>query len=303
MSSASEIPADGIRALPVPSTSRLPRHHSYDDTPSKIPFPSAFASPVPLDARLTSKIAGLPSGSKPSSLARRLASKSLTNLASRARDDDELELPSTQATPAKRTAAPGTPFKRQHRTSIGSPGELDRVFLEDVTMATASPGSTVFPTPFSQRRRKDSAMSEDAPPSLIPAPSFVFRPEATPAKWSPDDPDLPSPFIRRAAPAPPNFGAATERASSESREPLATINAQPSGNATNGTSTQNRKAAALPRSKSGSLHQHVLRHNAVRTSDHGVATAPVPAVPTGLGSLSGSAVRTRPIAGRDPARF
>ncbi|KAL1412726.1 hypothetical protein Q8F55_000473 [Vanrija albida] len=293
------------KVLPVPSTSRLPRHHSYDDTPSKIPFPSAFASPVPLDARLTSKIAGLPSGSKPSSLARRLASKSLTNLASRARDDDDLELPSTQATPAKRAAAPGTPFRRQHRTSIGSPGELERHFLEDVTMATASPSSTIFPTPFSQRRRKDSAVSEDAPPSLIPAPTFVFRPEATPAKWSPDDPDLPSPFLRRAAPAQPSFGATTERVVAEQREPLAAINAQPfasAGNTASGAAAQTHKAA-LPRSKSGaSLHQRVLRHNAVRTSDHGVAAAPAPVVPNGLGSLSGSAVRTRPIAGRDPAR-
>jgi NIMA (never in mitosis gene a)-related kinase len=337
----------------VPVSSRFTRHPSYEDTPSKIPFPSAFASPTPLDSRLNSKLSVLAKrrgSNASSSLPRRLASKSLTNLVARARADAEEEfLMPLQSTPARK-GPPGTPNRHiAGRTSIGSPGELERVFAEDITMATASfAGSpSILPSPFHARPRK--SFSEDGleliahlPPTLIPAPTFIYRPEGTPAKWSAEDPDCPSPFIRRSGGAPllpgltipphtlaPAIKSATER----ERPPLSSINSQPAVSALEPKSggSGSRK---IPRSRSGSLHRGVLRHNAVRSTGDAsaLATSPTsattprdfmpskevsatPAGPPGstglaaglaslgtLGGLTGGAVRSRVLVGRDPAR-
>lgn len=325
------------RTLPmsaVPASSRFVRHPSYDDTPSKVPFPSAFASPVPF---ATGKIAGFHArrGSNASSLPRRLTpSKSLTNLGSRARADAEERLMPMQSTPA-RPRMPGTPNRHiAGRTSIGSPGELEKVFAEDVTMATASfagsPAPSLMPTPFKVRPRKsfseDSVEVVTAPPTLIPAPTYIYRPEATPAKWSAEDPDCPSPFIRRTNSAAPLLPALTipsgpasgaKSAVERERPPLSAINPQPASAPI--VPTVNSVQRKIPRSRSGSLHQHVLKHNAVRTDAAATQGAGTPSTTqacaaTGagagsglgalaaLGSLSGGAVRTRPLVGRDPAR-
>jgi hypothetical protein len=70
---------------------------------------------------------------------------------------------------------------------------------------------------------------------LIPAPAFVYREAATPAKWKPDDEDAPSPFIKRVNP----------------RQPLAERQAPPP------------PQHFIPRSKSGGgLHAMVLKNNA-----------------------------------------
>lgn len=249
-----------------------------------------------------------------SNLQRRLASKSMTNLAARARSDDEFVAP-LQSTPAKQARAQGTPYRHvTGRTSIGSPGELDRVFAEDITMATASfaisPAHSLLSTPFLPRPRKFSDTVDDSPclpPTQIPAPTYVYRPEATPAKWSADDPDLPSPFIRRTVPAAPNLTGAS--ATSTDRAPLGSINPQPAGGPTPATSTANGAISGLPngaasgsvrkipRSRSGTnLHANMLKSN------FNAATSAVSRTPAAPGLGTGSAVRTRPVVGRDPAR-
>lgn len=296
------------RTVPVASTTA--RHAAYHDTPSKIPFPLAYNSPAPLDSKIASKISRLHArrgSASSSSLPRRLASKSLTNLATRARLDDEAAS-SGVATPAKQRSPYG---HLAGRTSIGSPGELDRVFSDDVTMRTATSFGSPAPymmSPFIPRPRQATPSGEDEiadlPPTLIPIPTFVYRPDATPAKWNPEDPDAPSPFIRRAsianmaaaaAPAQPIFSATggassapacAARPSSRERErtPLSTISPQPPAAASMAGSA----ARKLPKSRSGnlsSLHHTVLARNAARTEQ-------------GLGM--GAAVRTRPVGGRDP---
>lgn len=316
----------------MPVSSSTARHAAYNDTPSKIPFPLAYNSPAPLDSKIASKIMRLNSrrgsASSASSLPRRLASKSLTNLAARRADDEALTAAASSGGEVSTPAKQRSPFRHlAGRTSIGSPGELDRVFHDDITMRTATSFASPAPSmgsPFVPRPRQASEEDEvtDLPPTSIPIPSFVYRPDATPAKWNPEDPDAPSPFIRRgsssgsassagSAPSQPVFssgssgsgpaaapsssgassvpgsaasstGGSTRPSSRGERAPLSSINPQPSAPAAT-TSAAPRK---LPRSRSGnlsSLHQTVLARNAARTE-------------------LGGAVRTRAVVGRDPSR-
>lgn len=277
----------------VPRLSRMP-HPAYEDTPSKIPLAAAIASPILLD-RLTNP------PTRSIIPLRRNATKSLGNLAAAARADAEREALWTgviEATPAKQTI----PFSRQQRTSIGSPSELRQIWNEDVSMASpamsvASPGlflhrskrSSVAPATIlsSQHSRistnpsltsgsstesidsqssatslgYDASRSNMAtvPPTMIPTPTFIYREAATPARWAPEDPDLPSPFIRRFATAPPQTSAVPDR------QPLGSINPQPSMAAPIYPKLAGKVSAKpppMPRSKSGNLHQHVLRANA-----------------------------------------
>lgn len=277
--------------MPIPASNR---HAAYNDTPSKIPFPLSYGSPVPLDSKLASKISGLPSRGSGGSLARRMTSKSMSNLASKARGGDEADEGSGLvgcSTPARQRGIYTTQSPNRHitgRASVGSPGELERVFHDfDVTMQTASFSSPApsLGTPFVPRPREEEA---GLPPTLIPAPTYIYRPDATPAKWSLDDPDLPSPFLRRrgsssASAVPlPNTLDAWQRPQDQ-RAPLSSINAQPTQPQPQPQTQAPRK---LPRSKSGnlSLHARVLQHNAARTE--------------GMGAPS----RTRVKEGRDPAR-
>lgn len=190
--------------MPAQTLPRAPRHPAYEDTPSKIPF--AAASPAPLNTRPL----------------RRTSTKSLSNIAATAAAQAH------ELTPAKQLGP---------RASVGSPRELKVAYYEDTTMASpapsmfASPAAGFVPRP----RRSSTTGAPEQTQSLIPAPAFVYREAATPAKWKPDDDDAPSPFIKRVNP----------------RQPLA-----------------ERQAPAppqhfMPRSKSGGgLHAMVLKNNA-----------------------------------------
>jgi len=259
-------PLEERNTLPLPAVSRIARHPAYDDTPSKIPLAIAAVSPAPLE-----RAQGTP--------LRRAATKSLGNLGAAYRE---------QATPAKQTI----PFPGRQRTSIGSPSEL-QYFNEDVSMASPAPSSIGSPAPFMPRPRRSSVVpgslvsqpglsmtshpsssdhnsgadQENVPPTMIPAPTntFVYREAATPAKWTPEDPDLPSPFLRRAATAPVL----------QERQPLSGIGNQPSAVTSNSLPGPNgnlvKAKTNIPRSRSGNLHQHVLKANAhARTSNEGV---------------------------------
>jgi hypothetical protein len=259
-------PLEERKTMPIPSTTT--RHAAYHDTPSKIPGAVAYNSPAPLDSKIASKISRL-NGRRASggSSLPRLASKSLTNLNARAKLDEEL------STPVKNVYRHIT-----GRTSIGSPGEFDRVFIDDVTMRTATSfGSPAGMSPYITRARSDDEL--DGPPTLIPQPNYVYRPDATPAKWNPEDPDAPSPFLRRTAasapaPAQPAFstsGAVSSRPGAAPRDPRPPLSAiQPQAAA---AAPVPRK---LPRSRSGtlSLHHAAVVRNAARTELAGV---PVPA--------------------------
>jgi NIMA (never in mitosis gene a)-related kinase len=274
---------------PLPMVSRLPRHPAWEDTPSKIPVAIATASPVPLER--------LPAAGQATPL-RRANTKSLGNMYAAYKGE---------ATPAKQTI----PQPGRQRTSIGSPSEL--YYNEDITMASmASPALSVLasPAPFIPRPRRSYAAptgtlashssgslasgsssesissheQENIPPTMIPAPTtFVYREAATPAKWAMEDPDLPSPFLRRLPTAPPAIPA--------ERQPLGGISLQPTAHATLSSAPTNVKPSgmivpggiapkkssmpAIPRSRSGNLHQHVLRANAhARTSGEGVRSRP-----------------------------
>lgn len=214
---------------PLEERNTVPLVRTYTETPSKIPLASA-------DRPL-----------------RRNNTKSLGSLNS-AYKEAEVEV-----TPKK---IPGK------RTSIGSPSELN--WCEDVSMASPSYSSFASPAPFVPRPRMSSivqtsnstesissgsmstASSTESldPPSKIPAPVFVYREAATPAKWALEDPDLPSPFLRRQSVPQPII---------PERQPLGSINAP-----------QKKAPVPIPRSKSGNLHQHVLKSNAARTSNEGV---------------------------------
>ncbi|KIR71884.1 NEK protein kinase [Cryptococcus deuterogattii CA1014] len=245
------------------------------DTPSKIPLATAAASPAPLEARFG--ISHLQP--RPATPLRRAATKSMGNLAGVARAQAAQEWTGvTQSTPAKQFIFP----IRQQRTSIGSPSELQSVYCEDVSMISAIPSpwvsrprkSSVAPSIVTgQQEYPDSGESFSAAnsrptslvPTQIPAPTFTYREAATPAKWSLDDPDLPSPFIRRPNSMPIQPQAASFPPSSnlaEMRQPLGSINPQPTINGPSAT-LGGPVTKKIP-SRTGNLHQHVLKVNAAR---------------------------------------
>ncbi|WVQ84715.1 hypothetical protein IAT38_006872 [Cryptococcus sp. DSM 104549] len=278
--------------LPMPAASRFARlaHPSYD-TPSKIPLAQAtISSPAPLDARFGA-INLQPRAATP---LRRAATKSMGNLAGAVRAEIQREAAWANPTPAKQT-----PFARNQRTSIGSPSELQGGYNEDVSMLSVVPSpwlprprrSSVAPSTLASHHQEmlndDVSADADAGPStrptMIPAPTYVYREAATPAKWSMEDPDLPSPFIRRPSSAPVavvqagQSGQAGQGGQSE-RQPLGAINPQAAYSAPPAAGTGGGAGGLpmkkMPRSRSGglNLHQQVLKSNAVaRVSGEGVA--------------------------------
>jgi len=258
----------------------------YDETPSKIPI-STFSipgSPAPLSARLEALQVGHPSAPTP---LRRNNTKSLGNLKESARQQmqSQAAFASTDATPAKQRI----PFPKAGRVSIGSPSDLRQVWSEDISMASPGMGS-----PWVARPRKSStdgggmtssgsdiamdspgSMLNDRanpalPPTMIPAPiAFTYRETATPAKYSLDDPDLPSPFIKR---YPSDPGSTTVGGGPVERQILGSINIQqlqqqpqPFGArkaSTSASGANGHSAAPLRPSKSGGLVAQVLRTNA-----------------------------------------
>ncbi|ORY33500.1 kinase-like domain-containing protein [Naematelia encephala] len=272
-------PLEERNTLPLAAAPRFPRNQyaAYDDTPSKIPMATALASPLPL-GNLTNMP---PPAATP---LRRNNTKSLGNLAAEARAQAAR---SAEATPAKQITN-AFPVRSIKRTSIGSPSEARAVYYEDISMASASPMSYASPAPFIPRPRRSSIapeggllagpstlpasesssstdsmgseassgpeMAKYVPPTMIPAPTFLYREHATPAKWSAEDPDLPSPFLRRGS----SMVTAPAFNNPAPRQPLGTIDLQ----TTISAPTVPNKSKGMPRSRSGNLHQHVLRANA-----------------------------------------
>jgi hypothetical protein len=160
---------------------------------------------------------------------------------------------------------------------------------------------------------------------MIPAPTFVYREAATPAKWLTEESELPSPFLRRIPSAPPASGSSSQDdysgAGSRERAVLGAINLQSSipsastasssvqptlgipGKAPAGSGAGTAKShgtrgsgnpglgtgSTMPRSKSGNMHQQVLRANAVAAGRGGT------------GITDGT--RVRPVGGRENQRI
>lgn len=205
-------------------------------------------------------------------------------------------------------------------------------YSEDISMASPSVGSPWVPrprrssvapsihAPLPQQSSSASSLESGTsgesaattvsdriahiPPTMIPAPttSYIYRECATPAKWSAEDPDLPSPFLRRTPSAPAGImpqlisananatgnnhalyhsssnshshshaGSNTNASAPAERPVLGSINPQPQHTAPPPTLQSYQtapplglKKAQIPRSrsKSGGLHAHVLRSNA-----------------------------------------
>jgi hypothetical protein len=119
-----------------------------------------------------------------------------------------------------------------HARALAHPHAHGYTYSEDISMASPSVGSpwvprprrssvapsihAPLPQPSSSASSLESASSGESaattvsdrmahiPPTMIPAPttSYIYRECATPAKWSAEDPDLPSPFLRRTPSAP-----------------------------------------------------------------------------------------------------
>ena len=259
---------------------------AYDDTPSKIPI--APDSPHPLDRRLS----GL--SLRNITPLRKNNTKSMGNLraeaqaraAEQAEDESSPILHQTPARPTLPRRGTG------HRSSIGSPGELERIpYCEDISMRTyiATPGSNMVGRAarissatssssssghsLASGRQKASPSEENSAgpserQSRLPAPSFIYREAATPAKWGVDDPDLPSPFIRRASTAPvPAMPTMSER----ERQPLGSMFGL--NTVASSGSAPPKKGSSAPRQRPGPLHRDVLKANAGRGSVEGGATA------------------------------
>ncbi|WWC71982.1 uncharacterized protein I206_105941 [Kwoniella pini CBS 10737] len=308
--------------LPLPATSRFSRlaYPAYGDTPSKIPL-AAISSPSPLDRFAHLGIQPQPKAATPLRRNATKSLGNLAAAAKLDAERDALAAQSSamgakanaigEATPAKQIYRPLGGIHSRQRSSIGSPDDLKN-YCEDISMAIATPMSIASPwlrprrssiTPNLGHIQQPSSSSSAAsgststlssdegglPPTMIPAPvpvkstfTFTYKESATPAKWNIEDPDAPSPFIKR--PSSTGSGGYTER------QVLGSINLQQPTNATliypnlakqdpsiskKSTTTTTNTTTSMPRSKSGNLnlHQHVLRHNAIvagRTSGEGL---------------------------------
>ena len=278
---------------PLPTQGRMPRTSmAWNDTPSKIPI--APDSPNPLESRFGNL------AMRNVTPIRRNNTKSLTNLRgeaqARAAEAAEAEglAHQTPARHALQMLGRGT-----QRSSIGSPGELASPYCEDVSMMSYAPTpaparlrrGSLAPGPSLQSTASSASSHEStrqtqansggsdktsatstgshANPSgsMIPTSTFAYREAATPAKWTLDDPDLPSPFIRRASTAPISvlerkpLGPSSHDNTARSAIPTIASRMIPSG-----------KTTSVARSKSGNLHQQVLKTNAGRVSGEGTGT-------------------------------
>lgn len=270
---------------------------AWENTPSKIPV--APGSPNPLESRFN----GL--SMRNITPIRRNNTKSLTNLRGEAqlRAAEAVEAANNQLahqTPV-RYAAPLARKIGTQRSSIGSPDEIaNSPYCEDISMMSYVP----TPPPMRPRRgslaplgptisgaSQGSSSSTEvsssgsdkasiAPtthtnlPSMIPTPSYQYREAATPAKWTLDDPDLPSPFIRRASTAPTAvIPTATAVTSVAERRPLVPTSHENTRTATSTLPHRVPAKSLVPRSRSGTLHQQVLKTNAGRASGEGTTGA------------------------------
>jgi hypothetical protein len=95
-----------------------------------------------------------------------------------------------------------TPYKEQrnspYRASVSSPVDLRRAMKEKSAPQAEVPQSLALKRPELHHAATTTAIRQpQARPAAKTSQSFSFRELGTPAKWSPDDPDAPSPFIKR----------------------------------------------------------------------------------------------------------
>lgn len=294
---------------PIPSSSRLPRMSmAWDDTPSKIPI--APDSPNPLDARFSSLSVRNATPLRRNNT--KSTGNLQAEARAQAQAAYEHETHVTPAKPTMPPVRPGMHRKRSSigspdevvrvrdcedismRTYIASPaintpglrGRRSFSALAAAEDGTSSSGSGSggrsggSRPPTRQASGSSSGSGSDRErdraadrAKMTSAPSFVYREAATPAKWKLDDPNLPSPFIRRTMTAPlPLPSTADAHATDRDRNPLGSIFPNPP---TAAGPIPHRKASAAPRpgkSGTGALHRDVLRANAGRTSGEGAAT-------------------------------
>jgi hypothetical protein len=285
---------------------------AWNDTPSKIPI--APDSPNPLESRFGTL------AMRNVTPIRRNNTKSLTNLRgeaqARAAEAAQAEALAHQ-TPARHALQ--MLGRGAQRSSIGSAADLASPYCEDVSMMSYAPTpaparlrrgslapgpslpSTALSASYNESTRQPQASSGGSDKtsgtstgshissagSMIPTSTFAYREAATPAKWTLDDPDLPSPFIRRASTAPVSvlerkpLGPSSHDNTVRSAIPLIPSRILPPG-----------KTTSVPRSKSGNLHQQVLKTNAGRVSGEGTGPG------TGMGTGTGTSGKFRFALGR-----
>ncbi|KAJ9095616.1 hypothetical protein QFC21_005487 [Naganishia friedmannii] len=183
------------RSLPNNSSTRSRRSSVYDaDTPCKIP-----GSMNPAD---TSRMLVDSPASARMSLRAKAQTRSMGNLRERARLDLENMPPSPDSEDDVSPMDQGTPFAERlggARASVSSPSEY-RSRLEKANerkMAEARADLVPFKPP--TRLRGSSTM----PVPVSRLPTYIWKENMTPAKWTPDAVnDMPSPFLRPAPPQP-----------------------------------------------------------------------------------------------------
>lgn len=114
--------------------------------------------------------------------------RSLSNIAQENRSPEPMDL--------------STPYKQNpYRSSVSSPADL-RTKLEAAQRETAR--LSVNPTrPPLHHAATTTELPRQSRPPLASTNSFTFL--GTPAKWSANDPDAPSPFLKREPPPPPKL--------------------------------------------------------------------------------------------------
>ncbi|KAK8853176.1 hypothetical protein IAR55_003878 [Kwoniella newhampshirensis] len=288
--------------LPATSRFNRLAHTAYGDTPSKIPLAATVSSPAPLDVRFANspiqpraatplRRANTKSLGNLAAAARADAERDAAWAASEAtpakqtlsfsarQQRTSIGSPSELAKGgvysediSMATASPmsmASPWMpRPRRSSIvpsgSNLGGQTSTASASGSSATGGPStSSITPSDSNTVTSASSSSKTSLPPTMIPAPTFQYREAATPAKWSPEDPDLPSPFLRRAATAPVP---AYQSSQAELRQPLGSINLPQTTSLpmSNAITTVGAGMKKMPRSKSGNLnlHQRVLTNNA-----------------------------------------
>lgn len=326
-----------ISTVPLAVVPRFPRpiHAAYEDTPSKIPLAAAILSPAPLERSTAMRNVTPLRRNATKSLGNiaqeyRTQSERDAEWASLEATPAKQTIPAlgrhqerhrssigspgevhglycediTMASPAMSMASPF--FPRPRRSSVA------RAFLlsQQQSVSALPPSESASSTDSMTSATSDSSATSSAgdpsktatfPPTMIPAPTYVYREVATPARWLEEDPDLPSPFLRRGSSVPsaplPTMGVPATIPNHSDRQPLGAINIQSSAS----TSSDQpfpiipTKPRLIPRSRSGGLHQQVLRTNAQ-------ALVEAKAGRTGTDATSGSARARAAVSGRELGR-
>ncbi|WVR00242.1 hypothetical protein IAU59_007384 [Kwoniella sp. CBS 9459] len=142
--------------------------------------------------------------------------------------------------------------------------------------ASSSSGSGSGESSGSDTGRNATAIT--FPPTQIPAPTFIYREAATPAKWALEDPDLPSPFLKRADTAPIPGSASTFASTyNEMRQPLGAISMNPVQPPTQTVSLPSSTATATANAN-GNAIAGVRSYGAAKSEEGQGVTVPAPSM-------------------------